>query len=160
MCYFSSFLFLQSVSSNLQEIFTAYLSSDLYLSGNLWALPLYVLAATTSVYSLRPRERKSCSFLISMFFESVISLAAQLLEQRVSCTFHMAHSLPTPSEQKKKCCRLLYIRVGGCHVAISQFSVKMLCNCTIVIVKDFCSKNKMTNVNWQWKMTNVNVHNR
>ncbi len=36
----------------------------------------------------------------------------------------MAHSLPTPPEQKKKCCRLLYVGVGGCHVAIRYVAIR------------------------------------
>lgn len=58
MCYFSNVLLFHSVSSNLKEIFTAYLSSDLYLSGNLWALPLYVLAANNFRSLLASKTKK------------------------------------------------------------------------------------------------------
>lgn len=85
------FLIFHSVSS--KEIFTPSLSSDLSLSRDLGALPLFMcLQPTTSVYSAHPRDIKSRSFLISMFFIfTSLFHSAQLLW--FSCTFHVAHSL-------------------------------------------------------------------
>lgn len=54
----ATFLFLYLVSSNLQVIFMACLSSDLYLSGNLGALPLYVLAVNNFRLRLASKRKK------------------------------------------------------------------------------------------------------
>lgn len=59
--------------------------------------PFMCLQPTTSVYSLHPRERKSCSFLIPMFFKSVSLFHFSSSTTALTESFlHLSHGPLTP----------------------------------------------------------------